>query len=787
MKKIKKLLDCIYFYPVTVVLVFLALFIVFDRYLSIQSGKLVAKGVKKDLLQSSYMIKALVEDYSFSKNSAFIDKKIKQIASKDKSLRLIALSNKDVVLYATDPLIVGTKLKNNRLYSHNKQQVYKQNRYTYEVILNVRRLYNPVTKRVQRGYLLLIQNIKNKLQSANSGEITTLRWLFVIATLSVLALFYLFNTIFVKKIKKIEEISEELSDDKQKTEPTNLNSIINRLQSTILKLNLLSKVVEYSNDSVIITDSNRHIISVNKSFEHITGYKSKEAIGKDPSEVFASGMTSDKFYQKMYASIEKTGRFEGEILNRHKDGSSYLAWINVWALQDSKTKQVTNYVGISKDLSEILKKQKEIERLAYFDTLTGLANRDYFLKLLDEIVVFKAQKHEAFALLSIDIDAFKEINDTLGHKVGDKMLQDFAAHLKGVCGSGDIVARIGGDEFALLLMNVKGPTDALEKACDILQMKQTSTKKMHVSVGIAMFPVDGAGSDALLAASNIAMHHSKQNTQIKCTLFQEEMQKEARQKIALKEELDRAIRHNELRLFYQPKFSVKGKRLVGFEALIRWEHPTKGFVYPDIFIPLAEESGLIIAMTAWIFKEVNVTCSKFNEIYPYFGSIAINISAKHFKTMGLVQEIESLIDDRCIKAGHISIEITESAVMNQLDETNMQLLRLRDKGIKIALDDYGTGYSSLAYLKNLPIDIIKIDKSFVDGLCCNQEDFAIVKSTIDLAKSLGLETVIEGVEDNEQLKILKQLNADTIQGYIYSKPLSLKDTMTLLTNLATGV
>ena len=787
MKKIKKLFDCIYIYPVTVVLVFLALFIVFDRYLSVDSARLVAQGVKKDLLQSSYMIKALVEDYSFSKNSAFIDKKIKQMVSDDRSLKLIALSNKDVVLYATDPLIVGTKLKNNRLYLHKKQQVYKQNRYTYAVILNVRRLYNPVTKQMQRGYLLLIQNIKNKLQDTNDGLITILRWLFVIATLSVLVLFYLFNTIFVKKIKKIEALSEELSDDKQKTEPTNLNSIINRLQSTILRLNLLFKVVEYSNDSVIITDANRHIISVNRSFEHITGYKNKEVIGKDPSEVFASGMTSDKFYQKMYASIEKTGKFEGEILNRHKDGSSYLAWINVWTLQDSKTKQITNYVAISKDLSEILKKQKEIERLAYFDTLTGVANRDYFLKLLDEIVIFKAQEHEAFALLSIDIDAFKEINDTLGHKAGDIMLKDFAAHLKSVCKKEDIVARIGGDEFALLLMNVSSPTDALERACDILQMKQTTKSKLHASVGIAMFPADGAGSDALLAASNIAMHHSKQNTQIKCTLFQEEMQKEAREKIALKEELERAITHNELRLFYQPKFSVKGKRLMGFEALIRWEHPAKGFIYPDIFIPLAEESGLIIAMTAWIFKEVNVTCKKFNEIYPYFGSIAINISAKHFKTMGLVSEIESLIDDRCIKAGHIGIEITESAVMNQLEQTNTQLLKIRDKGIKIALDDYGTGYSSLAYLKNLPIDIIKIDKSFVDGLCCNQEDFAIVKSTIELAKSLGLETVIEGVEDNEQLKILKQLNADTIQGYIYSKPLSLKDTMTLLTNLATGV
>ncbi len=787
MKKIKKLLDCIYFYPVTVVLVFLALFIVFDRYLSVASSRLVTQGVKKDLLKSSYMIKALVEDYSFSKNSAFIDKKIKQIVSKDKSLKLIALSNKDVVLYATNPLIVGTKLKNNRFYSQKKQQVYKQNRYTYAIILNVRRLYNPVTKQIQRGSLLLIQNIKNKLQDANGGTITTLRWLFVIATLSVLALFYLFNTIFVKKIKKIEEISEELSDDKQKTEPTNLNSIINRLQGTILRLNLLSKVVEYSNDSVIITDANRHIISVNKSFEHITGYKSKEVIGKDPGEVFASGMVSDKFYQKMYASIEKTGRFEGEILNRHKDGSSYLAWVNVWTLQDSKTKQITNYVAISKDLSEILKKQKEIERLAYFDTLTGVANRDYFLKLLDEIVVFKAQEHEAFALLSIDIDAFKEINDTLGHKAGDIMLQDFAAYLKGVCKSGDIVARIGGDEFALLFMNVSNPVDALERACDILQMKQTTKRKLHASVGIAMFPVDGAGSDALLAASNIAMHYSKQNTQIKCTLFQEEMQKEAREKIALKEELERAITHNELRLFYQPKFSVKGKRLMGFEALIRWEHPVRGFVYPDIFIPLAEESGLIIAMTAWIFKEVSVTCKKFNEIYPYFGQIAINISAKHFKTTGLVSEIESLIDDRCIKAGHIGIEITESAVMNQLNETNIQLLKIRAKGIKIALDDYGTGYSSLAYLKNLPIDIIKIDKSFVDGLCCNQEDFAIVKSTIDLAKSLGLETVIEGVEDDEQLKILKQLNADSIQGYVYSKPLSLKDTMTFLTSLATGV
>lgn len=788
MKKIKEILDCIYVYPVAVIVTFLLLFIVFDRYLTVESNRYVVKDATDDLLKSSYAIKALTQEYSFSKNSVLITKSINKIASKNKGLELMAFTDKGVVLYANKPSAIGTTIKTKEIYLKEKHSVkiYKEHDSIIEILLNLRYLYNPFAKKIERGHLLLKENILNDLNSAGDDMRATLRWLFVIATLVVLALFYLFNTIFVKKIKRIEAIAEELSDDNQKSGPTNLNSIINRLESTTLRLNLLSKVVEYSNDSVVITDDDRHIISANKSFERITGYKAADIIGKDPKEVFASGMTSDEFYQNMYASIERYGRFEGEVLNRRKDGSNYLAWINVWALQDSKTKQITNYVGISKDLSEILKKQKEIERLAYFDTLTGLANREYFLKMLNEIISLKTQKHESFTLVSIDIDGFKDINDTLGYKAGDTILRDFAARLKDVCASSDIVARTGGDEFAVLLTDIGKPSDALEAACRISDVALRGKKAFHVSVGAAMFPTDADNSDALLAASNIAMNHSKQNSQLKCTLFKQEMQQEAIDKIGLKKELEYAIRHGELRLVYQPKYSVRDKTLKGFEALIRWEHPTKGFVYPDKFMPIAEESGLIVEMTAWIFKEVSVVCKQFNEIFPYFGSIAINISAKHFQTMSLVQEIKSLIDTKCIRAHHISIEITESAVMNRLDETNAQLNKLREMGIKIALDDYGTGYSSLAYLKNLPIDIIKIDKSFVDGLSSNQEDFAIVKSSIDLAKSLGLETVVEGVEDDEQVNILKQLKADTIQGYVYSKPLSRADTEVLLTNLARG-
>lgn len=786
MKKLKEILDCIYVYPIAVILTFVVLFVIFDRSLTLQSNKYTSQIMTQSLLQRAYMVKGLVEEYSFLKNRTSINKNIKKIAAKDKGFDFLALTHNGVVLYSNETSAIGTTIKTDKLFlkQHQVDKIYRKDNSTLSVVLKIHYLYNPFTKQIQNGYLLLVQNIKMTLQNKHNGMLITLRWLFVIATVAVLILFYLFNIIFVKKIKKIEVMSEELSNDTKTTEPTNLNSIINRLEKTTLRLKLLSKVVEYSNDSIIITDSNRHIISVNKAFEHITGYKDVDAIGKDPRDVFASGLTSDQFYQNMYKSIDKYGRFEGELLNRRKDGSNYLAWINVWSLQDDKTKQITNYVAISKDISEILKKQKEIERLAYFDTLTGLANREYFLKLLHEIITLKKQKHESFGLILMDIDAFKEINDTIGYKEGDTILQDFTTQLKSLNKAEDIVARTGGDEFAIILTSVDNPTDALEEACKILDIKLHNKRKINISIGVAMFPTDGESSDALLAAGNIAMNYSKQNSNTKCTFFQQEMQKEITDKITLKEELKYAIEHNELQLFYQPKFSLKDKKLKGFEALIRWQHPTKGFIYPDTFIPLAEESRLIIDMTAWVLKEVSVACKQFIKFYPDFGSIAINISAQHFKTMGLVTEIKSLIDSRCMKANHIGVEITESAVMRHFDATNMQLNQLRDMGISIALDDYGTGYSSLTYLKKLPIDIIKIDKSFVDGLCHNKADFAIVKSSIDLAKSLGLETVIEGVEDDEQLSVLRKLGADTIQGYVYSKPLSRTDTEALLTNLA---
>lgn len=428
-----------------------------------------------------------------------------------------------------------------------------------------------------------------------------------------------------------------------------------------------------------------------------------------------------KYYQKMWHEIQSKGFFQGQITDRRKDGTNYTVWQKICLLKDPKTGEVTNYVAMSQDISELLEKQNEVEHLAYYDGLTNLLNRSYFLQITNKIL--KTHTTEHFALLHIDFDNFKEINEALGHKAGDMLLRKFAAYLQENLVKKDIAARLNGDEFAVMATNVKGPEEAYELGCKIQEFSK---------------------------------------------------------KVELRQELKNAIVNNELTLYYQPKYSMKEKRVVGFEALIRWIHPAKGFVGPDMFIPIAEESGLIVDMTNWIFQEVNKTLLDFKAIYKENFSIAVNISAKHFKEESLIEKINSSIDEKLISEGYLELEVTESAFMNDVALAKKQLEILNNMGISISLDDFGTGHSSLAYLKNLPVSTLKVDKSFVDGLCTDEKDYAIVKSTIELARSLGMTTTIEGVEDQDQLDKLQHMNADYIQGYVYSRPLKKEDAIELL-------
>ena len=709
---------------------------------------------------------------------------------------VLLLGNDGRVLYASRHRYMGKNLKDifsaklaphymKELHEKRQAHIHPYSKDKIDITLTLNYLYNYRTDTIEPGHIIMQYCIAPIITKQTKELQQKLFSIFMGIVPIVLLLFYFYYRYFFTKLYKIEQLTNRLAGKKQEsTTLISIDSVIEHLLQTTTEFAVMPKVVQHSNDAILITDHDKKIIAVNPAFEALSGYKLDEIIGKRPEELVKSGLMDKNYYQKMWHEIENKGIFQGEITDRRKDGTSYTVWQKIWSIKDPDTKEVTNYVAMSHDISELLEKQNEIEHLAYYDGLTDLFNRSYFLHITNKII--KRHATEQLAMLHIDIDNFKEVNEALGHKEGDMLLKKFAVYLQENLTDKDIVARLNGDEFAIIATNIKGAQEAYELGCKIQEFSKKAHKinskklQIGVSVGIALFPFDGKDATALLRAADTALHRSKQEGKNRCTLFEQKMQEEATKKIQLRHELKDAIVNNELTIYYQPKYSMKEERIVGFEALIRWIHPTKGFIGPDMFIPIAEESGLIVDMTNWIFQEVNKTLLDFKAIYKEKFSIAVNISAKHFKEESLIEKINSSIDVKLITEGYLELEVTESALMNDVALAKKQLQVLNNMGISIALDDFGTGHSSLAYLKSLPVSTLKVDKSFVDGLCTDEKDYAIVKSTIELARSLKMTTTIEGVEDQDQLDKLQSMDADYIQGYVYSRPLKKEDAIELL-------
>jgi len=541
------------------------------------------------------------------------------------------------------------------------------------------------------------------------------------------------------------------------------------------KLQLAATVFESTAEGVLITDTRQRINAVNRAFSEITGYSESEAIGETP-RLLASGLHDSAFYAAMWYQLTAEGHWQGEISNRRKNGEIYPSWLTISAVRN-RDKFITHFVAVFADISSLKQAQARLDYQAHHDPLTGLPNRTLFESRLHAALVHSKEAHSLGAVLFLDLDRFKHINDSLGHPVGDLLLKGIAQRLKENLRDIDTVARLGGDEFIVLLPGLQTEHDAEAIATKLLNSFSAPFQAgeheffISTSIGTALFPTDGADVATLIKNADAAMYRSKAKGRNRVESYTRDLTAQASERIALEHELRRAIERNEFTLSYQPKVSLLTQRLVGAEALIRWTHPTFGEVPPERFIALAEENGMILQIGEWVLEQACQQLYEWNQSYDVFGSLSVNLAGAQLRQPNLVNRIEQLLNQYQLQPGCLQLEITENFIMSQTEEALSVLHRLKKLGVQLAIDDFGTGYSSLSYLKRLPLDILKIDQSFVRGLPDDPHDAAIVRAIIALGRSMQLTVIAEGVENLEQQQFLADEGCEQIQGYIVSLPL----------------
>ena len=534
-------------------------------------------------------------------------------------------------------------------------------------------------------------------------------------------------------------------------------------------------VFDSSAEGVTITSPDGTIVAVNRAFTEITGYSEAEVLGRNPS-MLQSGRHNKAFYRDMWTAVERSGRWQGEVWNKCKNGRLFPEWLTISAVKDSSG-AITHYVGVFSDITAIKTAYEQLNYQAHHDSLTGLPNRLLLEDRLHVALQRARREQTGLAVLFVDLDRFKKINDSLGHDVGDRVLCEVAVRMSKLIRGSDTVARLGGDEFLILMEGVGDSGTALNVADKILEnLRETPVSLdqeffVGVSIGISIFPEDGDDATTLIKNADIAMYRAKQRGRNTSEFYTPELTDSALEHFHLETELRRAIERDELRIYLQPQFSLVTGKLIGAEALVRWQHPEQGLVLPGKFIPLAEESGLIVDIGEWVQRAACQYWAAWTREGLNPGVVSINVSSVEFRR-GRIQEIvRRTLDATRLPPALLELEITESAVMSQV-ESGIQILNdLRAIGINLAIDDFGTGYSSLAYLKRLPLNKLKVDQSFVRGLPDNAEDCAIARAVIALGHSLQLTIIAEGVETHEQSEFLLREGCDEIQGYLRGKPM----------------
>jgi len=544
------------------------------------------------------------------------------------------------------------------------------------------------------------------------------------------------------------------------------------------KLQQSATVYETIGDGIMITDSDKKILSVNPAFLQIFGYEEEELIGQEPM-IISSLKQDGSFYKSMWYSLTTRDRWMGKIYNKTKSGKILPVWLTITVVRD-KIGAIANFIAIYTNLEEIIEMEEKADFLAYHDSLTHLPNRAHFEREIVHIFNSAKLNHEMVAILFIDLDRFKVINDTLGHNVGDDMLIYLAKRIKNILRKNDLFARIGGDEFVIILDPLKTKENAAIMAEKILSVIREPIQVQNyylnttASIGIAVYPDDGIKKREIIKHADSAMYHAKEKGKNRYEFYTEQLSIDIQMRLDLEQELKQALTKNELYLAYQPMYDLKSGEVTGAEALIRWYNPNLGQVSPETFIPVLEETGMIIDVGYFVFEEACRAYIYWKEQGLKINSISVNISAIQFKEDDLFENFKKIIEKEGILPQNIEIEITERFIM-EYSEANLRVLDdFRNIGCKISIDDFGTGYSSMSYMKSLPLDTIKIDKSFVMDLPHDIHDAEVSKAIIALSKSLGYKVIAEGIENELQELFLKQNGCDIGQGYYFAKPMDIK-------------
>ncbi|PQJ95762.1 hypothetical protein CXB77_12955 [Chromatium okenii] len=552
-------------------------------------------------------------------------------------------------------------------------------------------------------------------------------------------------------------------------------------------------VFESTREGVIITDLEARILTVNRAYTDISGYTETEVRGQNP-RLLQSGRQEPLFYQELWASLRENGHWQGEICNRRKNGEIYPQLLSISVVYDSQG-EPSHYVGVMTDISQLKQSEAQLEHLVHYDPLTHLPNRRLVQSRLQHAIERAERQGQRVAVLFLDLDRFKNVNDSLGHPAGDELLTTLAQRLSERLREEDTVGRLGGDEFLIVLENITEPEDAAGVAQTLLKLLEKpfslTTSRAHVtdelleagikcrhevyigvSIGISLFPDDGRTVTELVKHADVALYQSKEQGRNTYRFYTPTLTAAANERLALEARLHRALANEEFVLHYQPQFDTKNNALIGCEALVRWQSPEEGMISPLRFIPIAEETGQIVVLGEWVLRTACIQGKRWLDAGLSPLTIAVNLSGRQLQQRDLVQRIALILKETQFPAHYLKLELTESMIMGGGEQAVELLHALKALGPRLSIDDFGTGYSSLAYLKRFPIDELKIDQGFVRDIPGDQNDMEIAATIIAMARNLHLKVIAEGVETQAQLDFLIRQDCYACQGYLFSRPLS---------------
>lgn len=612
---------------------------------------------------------------------------------------------------------------------------------------------------VQPDGSLSNEKAHNHIRAALAGTPQVFEWLHLQLDGTPVYTEVSLNRVYSEGSSALTARIQDISDRKRRDEETRL----------------AASVFNGTTEGIVITDARGVILQVNSAFSDITGFQADEVLGKTP-RILRSDYHDDDFYTGFWSELTTTGFWQGELWNRRKDGEAHPVWQNISAIRDD-TGDIVQYISIFSDITDKKLSEQRIEHLAHYDVLTDLPNRVLFNERCEHALIRARREGKELVVMFLDLDRFKHINDSLGHPVGDRLLQQVAKRLNALIREEDTVARLGGDEFVLILEDVVDTNIIVPVAEKILaafnEPFDLEGSQLHVSssVGISIYPADGQDVTTLVRNADAAMYRAKESGRNNYQFYTREMTASARARVSLESRLRQAVEQQQLVLHYHPQFDLKSGKLTGAEALVRWQHPEMGLVPPDSFIPLAEETGLILPIGEWVLRTACNQARKWLDSGRQFGVVAVNISGNQIERGDIVELVRQVLWETHLPAHLLELEITESFIMKHANEALDTLLALRNLGVSLAIDDFGTGYSSLSYLKQMPINKLKIDRSFVSDVPSGKADTAITRAVIALGKGLSLRVIAEGVESEAQRQFLEEEGCHEAQGFLYTQPI----------------